>query len=353
MKPTHFRFHNEHDQIISFTQIPVDYKEDAKCPIIDDFIAEVFGKEHVDSIYEYIGYILLPHVKYQKALIMIGAGKNGKSTFLDMLIKFLGMENIKQIPLQDLEKPFKLYNLKNIMANIVADLPMRQITDTGNAKRVVTDNTLSGNIKNVQGDFNFGNRCKMLYSCNKVPKTKDTTSAFYRRWLMKICSTDFTGRVDLDMLSKITTDAELSGLLNRAIEGIKRLALNKGFPDTENEVKQLWEMESNPIAQFIYQRCSRNMKHEIQDEISSIDLFTAFNEWRSEKKMPLLDGKQIGYWLRQFGIVGITKRDQNDIDEYGRAKRHVFYQGLSLKLMPVRVPKEEILDTFGRVISWV
>ena len=338
---SHFKYHSDSDQIVSFTQLPINYDPEAKCPIMDNFIAEVFGIDQMGLVYEYIGYLLLPHVDYQKAMILVGAGRNGKSTFLDMLIRFLGKDNIRQIPLQDLDKPFKLYNLKNIMANIVADLPLRDIRDTGNAKRIVTDNVLSGDIKNIQGDFNFDNRCKMLYSCNALPKSKDTSSAFYRRWLMFICSSDFTGRVDVNMLKKITTEVELSGLLNRALEGIIRLQERGGFPDTEKEVKSIWEMRSNPVAPFIHSRCERIANREIK----SLDLFTAFNEWRAEKGDYLLNGKQIGYWLRQLGIVGITKKDMDD-----EFKRYVYYQGIQWKEIPVRLATSRILDTFGREI---
>ena len=342
---SHFKHHDKGSSQISFVQIPVEYHPAAVCPIIDSFLEDVFGIDKVDSILEFIGYLLLPHVDYQRAMILIGAGKNGKSTFLEMLISFLGVDNIKQIPLQDLSKPFKLYNLKNIMANIVADIPQREIKDTGNAKRIVTDNTLSGDIKNIQGDFNFGNRCKMLYSCNILPKSKDTTSAFYRRWLPYICSTSFEGRVDVNMLKKITSEVELSGLFNRALEGIERLTKRGGFPDTELEVKTLWEMESNPLASFIAKRCDRIYG----EEIKSVDLFTAFNTFRAERKEYLLDGKQIGYWLRQLGIVGITKKSPNDVDEWGKTKRYVFYQGISFKA-PVLYAKKSMLDTFGREI---
>lgn len=340
---TNFRAHKDSDQTISFNQIPVYYDPDADCPLIHNFLIDVFGEDMVDLVYQYIGYLLLDHVKYQKAMIMVGAGKNGKSTFLDMLITFLGRDNIKQIPLQDLDKPFKLYNLKNITANIVADLPLRTISDTGNAKRIVTDNTLSGNIKNIQGDFNFANRCKMIYSCNTLPKTKDKSSAFYRRWLPFICSATFEGRLDIDILDKITSQEEMSGLFNRALQGIKELENNKGFPDTEEVVKTLWEMESNPVAPFIHSRLERIKGKEIK----SVDLFTAINEYRSDKKEYLLDGKQIGYWLRQLGIVGITK---SDIDPFGNPKRYVYYQGIKFKEIELKLKPEKILDTFGREI---
>ena len=304
----------------SFNQLPVNYNKKAECPAFDKFLGEVFGLDKKDEIYEYIGYMLMPTVKYQRALIMVGSGKNGKTTFLDALIRFLGKDNISQTPLQYLEGKFALYNLKHKFANIVSDLPSKELKDTGNAKRIVTDDTLSSSIKNVQGNFIFKNRCKMLYSCNTLPRTKDKSSAFYRRWVMFICNNVFEDNKDVDILDKITTPEELSGILNKALEGIERLKLNKGFPDTELEVKNMWELESNPLADFINIRCIKDDS----EELRSKDLFEAFNEYRAKKKLPILHPKSIGYWIRQCGIIGKQKKD--DFDNW-----FTYYQGIKLR----------------------
>ncbi|MCP4648574.1 MAG: hypothetical protein GY853_00655 [PVC group bacterium] len=316
----HFQDHLNVKNYYSFNQIPVKYDKNATCPTIDKFITDVFGLENCAEIYEFIGYILLPHVRYQRAIMMVGSGKNGKTTFLDMLVHFLGLENICAISLQDLDGRFALINLKNKMANIVGDLSSKPLEDTGNAKRIVTDQILSGNIKNVQGIFNFENRCKMLYSVNELPRTKDKSTAFYRRWIMKICDNVFEGEnKDPHIYDKLTTEEEMSGLLNRALEGIERLRENNGFENTELEVKSLWELETNPIGDFILNRCN------IEDgkEIRSKELFEAVNQYRKEKHVPLLNGKSIGYWLRQYGIVG--KRRRVDDNTY------TFYQEIELK----------------------
>ena len=305
----------------SFNQIPVNYNKDAECPAFDKFLGEVFGEENKQAIYEFIGYILMPTVIYQRALILVGSGKNGKTTFLDALIRFLGKANISKIPLQYLEGKFALFNLKNKLANIVSDLPSKELKDTGNAKSIVTDDTLSSNIKNVQGNFVFKNITKMLYSCNTLPRTKDKSSAFYRRWRMFICNAVFEDNKDVNILDKITTPEELSGLLNKALLGIERLKENKGFPDTELEVKNMWDIESNPIAEFINIRCIRDDS----EELRSKDLFEAFNEYRANKKLPILHPKSIGYWIRQCGIIGKQKKD--DFDNW-----FTYYQGIKLRV---------------------
>ena len=323
----------------SFNQLPINYDEDAECPKFDKFLGEVFGEDNKEAIYEYIGYILMPTVKYQRALIMVGSGKNGKTTFLDALIRFLGKDNISQTPLHLLGGKYALYNLRHKFACIVSDLPSKELKDTGNAKRIVTDETLSSFVKYVQGEIIWDNRTKMLYSCNNLPRSKDKSSAFYRRWRMFICDAVFEEDKDVDILDKITTPEELSGLFNKAIEGIERLKTNKGFPDTEQEVKDMWELESNPIAEFIKKKCVRDVKVELRSK----DLFEAFNEYRAGKELPILHPKSIGYWIRECGIIGKQKQDEYD-------NWFTYYQGIKLK--PEQVKKNFILDTFGDEISF-
>ena len=175
----------------------------------------------------------------------------------------------------------------------------------------------------------------MLYSCNKLPQTKDKSSAFYRRWRMYICDAIFEDNKDVNILEKITTPEELSGLFNRAIEGIERLIKNKGFPDTEAEVKEMWELESNPMAEFILKRCVR----EVGVEIKSRDLFDAFNKFRSENGKSTLHYKSIGHWIRQTGVVGIHKRDNDELDKWGNPKWFTYYQDLRFKDVILSVQK--------------
>ena len=318
---------------ISFNQLPIKYIPEATCPIIDKFMIDVFGKEHVDEIYEFIGYVLLPHVRYQRALMMIGSGKNGKSTFIDMILRFLGINNVSQITLQELEGKFAMINIRNKMLNVVGDLPTKPIEDTGNAKRIVTDNVLSGSIKNIQGNFNFNNRCKMMYSVNELPRTKDSTTAFFRRWIIKFCDSVFDGKnKDVFILDKLTTDEEMSGLFNQCLKGIERLELNNGFPDNELEVKRIWDLDTNPIAEFVQNKC--NIISGI--ETSSQHIFPAVNEYRKSKGDYLLKNNSIGYWLRVYGIIG----KQRQVD----GKYFTFYQDIEL------IDKEE-LDIEG--LEWM
>ena len=89
-----------------------------------------------------------------------------------------------------------------------------------------------------------------------MPPTKDRSYAFYRRWVIIFFNVRFgNGGLpkDIKILEKITTPEELSGILNWAIEGLKRLNEQGDFSErmTENETENCYERLSNPIGTFL------------------------------------------------------------------------------------------------------
>ena len=68
----------------STIQIPVDYKENADCPIFLKYLNEVFEGDagRIAVAQEWFGYALTTETKAQKSLILYGSGGNGKGYLL-------------------------------------------------------------------------------------------------------------------------------------------------------------------------------------------------------------------------------------------------------------------------------
>ena len=68
-----FKFKPHDKKYLSTIQIPVEHKEDAKCPRFLQYTSEVFGgdKERIAVAQEWYGYSLTTETKAQKALISI------------------------------------------------------------------------------------------------------------------------------------------------------------------------------------------------------------------------------------------------------------------------------------------
>ena len=137
------------------------------------------------------------------------------------------------------------------------------------------------------------NTAKLSFATNKMPKTPDSSRAFHRRWFICNCPNFFvkdatpemaaqnTFPCDSEMLSKITTPSELSGLFNLALEGRRRLLREGGFDlGSVDERQKIYEELMDPVAGFL-DHCVN-----IIDPTGIIQQDTFFQLYRAEKRCP-------------------------------------------------------------------
>jgi P4 family phage/plasmid primase-like protien len=67
-------------------QIPVEYKPDAKCPHIENFVREITYEKFVQVVQEMIGYVMYRRYKFHKAFLLYGGGRNGKCQSIGSLV---------------------------------------------------------------------------------------------------------------------------------------------------------------------------------------------------------------------------------------------------------------------------
>jgi putative DNA primase/helicase len=107
----------------------------------------------------------------------------------------------------------------------------------------------------------FRNRAKLVFALNELPIVRDYSAAYFKRLI--ILNTPNTFRPGMDkydpnLTEKITTEEVKSALLNKAIEGLKRLN-RKGWQFTEcpssiEKVKE-YQVEANLIIAFLDEMC--------------------------------------------------------------------------------------------------
>ena len=272
----------------TFVQIPVNYNADAVCNEIDKIVMDVFDKGTVSLIYEMFGCFVLPTVKYGKAFMFYGQTGTGKTSVINIITQFIGFENTAGVELQYLDTKFEIEKTRNKMLNIFDDLSSQPIEFVGNFKKLVTNTWLYGRIKHVQDEVRWKNKCKGLFACNVLPRIKKyVTEAFYKRWVLIPCFNEFKelGSEDGDIREKRYSEEELSGLLNRALEGIRRLEERRNFPEEWQDiefVKNYWNMDINPLGLFISECC------DISDAKAEIDydvFFRELNRFRREHQV--------------------------------------------------------------------
>jgi putative DNA primase/helicase len=265
---------------LSSIRIPVHYDPDATCPAIDQFFADILPEDCLELAYELFGYCLIPDTNFQKAFMMLGDGANGKSKFLALLQAFIGRANCSAESLQDLaENRFRAANLVGKLVNIFSDLPAKMLEDTALFKALVSGDALSAERKGEQA-FEFINYARMVFSANKLPPTKDLSHGFFRRWCIIRFPNSFpegSPKRDPAILSKITTQQELSGLLNQAIVGLVRLFSQREFskPASVEAEVAIYQNENDNVRLFFADCC----EFKIGAIIGKDQLYKSYEKW--------------------------------------------------------------------------
>lgn len=273
-----------HDpKYLSTIQIPVEYAPDARCPEVEEFLLTTLPPDCIEMSLEFIAYLLLPSTKYQKALMLTGAGENGKSTFLDLVASFLGRENVTNIPLQELsEHRFKRAELQGKLANVFADLDAMALKSSSYFKMIVSGDPIDAERKHAH-PFVFRPFSRLIYSANKMPIAYDRSRAYFRRWLIVPFPNRFVGdEADPDILGKMTTPAELSGLLNLAVKSLRELANRKRFeePETVRAAGANYQETADPLVAFLKEQCVRDVPSAV---VGKTELYEAYTEFCREE----------------------------------------------------------------------
>jgi putative DNA primase/helicase len=114
----------------------------------------------------------------------------------------------------------------------------------------------------------------------------DTDTAFWRRWIIVEFPNYFPPESrDPTLEGCLTSDENLSGVLNWAIEGYNRLMCQGQFTNIEttaDETRRLWQSWGESVEEFIVECLKCDTK---ADNISTNALYQVYREWcRSEGK---------------------------------------------------------------------
>ena len=239
---------------LSPVQLQVTYDLTATCPRWESFTARVLPDDCRTLPYELVAASMRGDVSDQQAVLLVGSGENGKSTLLDAIVSFLGRENVASLALQRLElDKFSVVRLLGKLANICADLPSDHLTSTSTFKALTGGDRLTAERK-FQGSFEFAPFARLLFSTNFYPQSKDSSQAFFRRWLVVPFDTIIEPHErTLDLSARLAESYELSGVLNQALSVLPAITSRGGFGQSETTRAAMMEFRemTDPLAAWL------------------------------------------------------------------------------------------------------
>jgi len=283
----------DHDpEYLSFRRIPLIYNPDMACPLIDAFFGDIFHKEDISFIEEYVSLCLTPIMDFQRALLLQGKGNNGKTTFLNLVQLIIGELNSSNIDISKFENDSVFAQIENKLINVVPDIDTETKINIQRFKDYVGNALLILINKKYKDPYSIHPTAKLIYSCNstypEIPSGTD--KGFWRKWIFIECPRSLDKIEIRDKLSELINENEFSGFLNKTIKAFQRLHQRGMFEEQYNSwelIKDTWIENKNVVQEFIKEKCSEDpTSYVIQKEFVN-----KLNEWLKEKgRIPLYSG---------------------------------------------------------------
>ena len=285
-----FRKHKASSHLVNLNKVKFDPK--AECPVYEKALKETFKNlpdcdDVIRHFYEVIGYILHPEKTPAKWFLLRGNGSDGKTTQMKIISALLGSavlpESIERFSTGSFADSHATSSLVGKLLVYDDDLNKNIVLPDGTLKKLSEDGQITANPKGYQ-PFTFTKVCTVVMCCNGTPKTKDISKGFRRRAMVIPFDRGFTKEEQDPTILKYIIKNELSGVLNKALEGLKRLKQRGYFqePISCKEAKNSWLDSANSTAGFI-RDCVEITKQYTTDKVSLNDLYMAYCNYCEEQ----------------------------------------------------------------------
>jgi len=275
----------DHDPEYQFlTGLPVDYDPDADCPRFREVVSDIVNDRHIETLQEYVGYTLAPWGQpFKRAVVCLGPKDSGKSTVLNVVAAMLGdKQNVANQNLYAIMNTrWGTAQLHGKMANITNELGTEALENIGLWKTLTGGERLVDAERKGEQKFQFRPTTKHLFATNHLPPADGADEAFHERFLHILFPKEVPASDRVRNLDQKIIDDELTGVLNWAIDGYRRLLDQDGFDfdPLVGEKRERWEAYGNSIERFKH-NCFELTGDPDDVIVKSIgyDLYTAYCE---------------------------------------------------------------------------
>lgn len=240
-----------------------------------DYVPDAFGKKFAKFLFEiavgdwdvmhllqqWCGYLLLPTLKYQKFLLCVGDGANGKGVFFDVITAALGVNNVSNVPLVRFESTAALFGTHNKLANMSNESAENL---TGEAESILKEYVAGDKIlweqKYKDAFFDYPT-AKLMFATNELPQIKDPTDGVWRRMILVPFDAKFEGKnLNPNLAEELQQPDELAGVLNWMLEGAESLISNGGFikPARCDSALNKFRNESSSVRLFLIEQIDKD-----------------------------------------------------------------------------------------------
>ena len=229
------------------------------------FLGELFlgdpdaeGKKTL--VRQYIGVCLAgAATELQRALLLYGAGGNGKSVLLDVISSCFDPKTVVSSSPSRWGEEYYVAMLHPFKArlNVCSELPEQSKGSRSETfKQIISGDVVTG--REAYGKpQSFRPRCGHIFAANSLPSAAsgDYSHGFFRRWIILELKREFTKDGSRRSSKEIreSMEAERAAIIVWCLRSIGPVLKTGEYtlPDSSQKVFSQWKEETNPVADFI------------------------------------------------------------------------------------------------------
>jgi len=312
--------------------IPWDIGESESTPTMDKVFAEWVGEENVQKLHDIIAYCALADYPVHLLFALIGGGRNGKDSFMKVIRKFVGHDNVSTIRLKHLQDRFELSNLYKKLITTSSEMNVGLMKDTESLKELSGESSVVIEFKG-KTPFPYVNYAKLLLAMNDLPITLDMTDGYFSRWMLINFLKQFDGTVDI---VATIPDIEFNNLARKTVNILGRIVKTRQIvgQGSLQERKEKYQKESDVLQLFIENFCEKDPN----SQIGFSEFYDQFKLFLGKQGKRIWTSKETTTVLRNKGFEK-SKKTINGVSIYWILG--LKFSGLLAELVEVEELKKE------------
>ncbi|HRT12748.1 MAG TPA: DUF5906 domain-containing protein [Methanoculleus sp.] len=270
-------------------RIPVTYDPAADPAEIRRVLASWADEGRYDVLLQIPAQAILQAVvtgkPFKKSYIIHGDTNGGKSSYIELIRRTFGSENIARVMLQQIGSDrFCLANLEGKLFNIYDDLDDVPLQNSSVLKAITGDDM---HYVEKKGRDAYGARifCVHIFTCNRPPSTPERVqndAAFWGRWEFITFPNYF--EVNPKWYDQVLTPATCSAYFNLVLEMALSIYQAGELPvkSSAYEVRDAWQTNSDPLYRFI----TENMDRSEAGYVLKDDAYSGFLNFARTENVP-------------------------------------------------------------------
>lgn len=228
-------------------------------PLWDKLMADAFAGDGGDDqrvlLEDFVGAAMIGAVaSFEKALLMMGVGRAGKGTILKVIGAIFPRQLSSSVSPEKWDHEYYRAELAGKRINLVGELGDEKPIDAASFKNVLGRDEMTARPPSHR-PFSFRNTAGHIFNSNHFVATRETTDAFFARWLLIEFRNSLVGRegdIRIDLADAIIKD-ELPGVMAKFLAGAKRLFERGHFVTgaAHDRLMAKWRNRTNSVIEFI------------------------------------------------------------------------------------------------------